>query len=207
MTAKEISEAVVKDERTVQRWAKKTGDKLSSIAEKLSSVSKSGTPADYDLSETVAIIETGLGKNAAELYRQNAQQKNSVESVAGSSLTARDLEVIAGIVSGIMKNLDSRLSNIETRVEKRAALLPAPELAPRDRVNMIVRKHVENTGISYLAAWGELYRQFAYRTHSNPKASAKNRNMTVLEYIEAEEQIDILESVAMDLFGGDKGVA
>lgn len=36
MTTKEIAEAVGKDERTVQRWAKRASDKMSSVSDKMS---------------------------------------------------------------------------------------------------------------------------------------------------------------------------
>lgn len=71
MTARQIAEAVGKDERSVQRWARKAADKMSSVAEKTSSAGH-GTPANYTLDETIAIIEHGLGKNAAALFRENA---------------------------------------------------------------------------------------------------------------------------------------
>lgn len=57
MTTRQIAESVGKTERCVQRWAKKTGEKISSIGEKISSVQKLGKPADYDLSETVEVLE------------------------------------------------------------------------------------------------------------------------------------------------------
>lgn len=71
MNTKEIAEAVGKDERTVQRWIRKTGDKVSSVGDKVSSAGH-GKTADYTLEETCAIIEAGLGKNAADLYRMSA---------------------------------------------------------------------------------------------------------------------------------------
>ena len=37
MTVKEIAGAVGKEDRTVQRWVKKTADKMSSISDKMSS--------------------------------------------------------------------------------------------------------------------------------------------------------------------------
>jgi hypothetical protein len=71
MTTKEIAQAVGKDERTIQRWAASVGDKMSSISDKMSS-STSTHPADFTLTETMAIIEKGMGKNAADIWRENA---------------------------------------------------------------------------------------------------------------------------------------
>lgn len=69
MTVKEIAEAVGKEERTIQRWVKKSAeiftDNMAAISAKMSASSPS-KPADYTLEETCTIIETGMGKNAAE---------------------------------------------------------------------------------------------------------------------------------------------
>ena len=71
MTTKEIAEAVGKDMTTVQRWVKKLSGKMPSVNGKMQSSSPMN-PADYVLEETCAIIEIGLGKNAADLYRMSA---------------------------------------------------------------------------------------------------------------------------------------
>lgn len=198
MTTKEIAEAVGKDERSVQRWAKKTGDRLSSIGVKLSLVGKSGKPADYDLDETLAIIDHGMGKNAADLFRMSAKQPTAKESL----LTEKDIQLItaltAGIVTQVMANLDARVSKIENRVEERQLLLPPPEVAPRDAINRIVRETASKRDMEYSRAWGDLYREFGYRTKSDPKRSAKNRDMAILDYIEAEGLIETLLSVAIE---------
>ena len=56
MTTKQIAVAVGKDERTVQRWAKKTSAKMSSVADKMSSAGH-GISAEYTLDEVIEIIE------------------------------------------------------------------------------------------------------------------------------------------------------
>jgi transposase len=71
MNTKQIAEAVGKTERAVQMWAKATGEKVSSVGEKVSSAGH-GKPADYTLAETCQIIEEGMGKAAADVYRTNA---------------------------------------------------------------------------------------------------------------------------------------
>lgn len=71
MTTKEIAKAVNKDERSIQMWAKKLGEKNSAISEKISS-SSSRYPADYTLDESCQIIEEGMGADVAAVYRTNA---------------------------------------------------------------------------------------------------------------------------------------
>lgn len=77
MTTKEIAAAVGKDERSVQRWVKSISDKMSSISDKMSS-STSTNPADYTLEETCQIIETGMGKDVADVFRTNAKKPEKI---------------------------------------------------------------------------------------------------------------------------------
>lgn len=195
MTTKEIAEAVGKDERTVQRWAKATGAKVPSIGDKVSA-SSPANPANYDLEETVAIIEHGMGKNAASLFRENA--KRALIPAQGSSLTARDMEVIGGIVASVMANLSARMGDIEAKIEQRQALLPPPQVKPRDNISRIVREYAHANDMEYAVAWGALYREYGYRTNSNPRIAAGNRKMPIIDYIEAEGMIGTLEAVAID---------
>lgn len=71
MTTKEIAAAVGQTERSVQMWAKKTGEKISSVAEKISSAGH-GVSAQYTLAEACKIIEQGMGADVAAVFRTNA---------------------------------------------------------------------------------------------------------------------------------------
>jgi len=71
MTTKEIAMAVGKEVRAIQNWVKIASEKNASIDAKNAS-SNSTHPADYTLAETCDIIESGLGKSAADVYRTNA---------------------------------------------------------------------------------------------------------------------------------------
>ena len=117
-----------------------------------------------------------------------------------STLTKRDMELIGGIVAQVMAQMNNRVEKIEERIEQRQALLPPPQIKPRDHINMIVRQHVKDTGKGHRDVWGELYKNFSYRTNSNPRECAKNRDMPIIEYIESEGQIEILEAIAMEIF-------
>ena len=204
MTTKEIAEAVGKDERTIQRWAKSTGDKMASIGDKVSAIQNKGIAADYDFDETVAIIEHGLGKNAADLYRMSAKQDTQTfpREVENSSIAlASAFNMMASAfdrMTLIVQNQGQRLQSIEKKLEERKALLPAPQIEPREHINMIVRDYSSKTGIEFREVWKELYKQFSYRTNSNPSISAKNRGMTIIDYIESEGMIETLESIAID---------
>jgi hypothetical protein len=204
MNTKEIALAVNKTERSVRNWAKKVAEKNSVVAEKIS-VSSPMKPADFTLEETISIIEQGLGKNAAEMYASNARKTTGkLISLPESSLSQKDIEVISTIVSvtvaETIKQLDGRMTNIEQKIEERKALLPAPEIAPRDRINMIIRDYAERNRMPFAAAYSELYKIFNYTYGCNVNASAKHRGVAIIEYIESEGLIENLESVAVSRF-------
>lgn len=73
MTVREIAKATSKPERTVHNWVQKTSAKVAQVYAKMAQAADDKKPADYSLDETLAIIETGLGKNAALLFKANAE--------------------------------------------------------------------------------------------------------------------------------------
>ncbi len=82
MTTREIAEAVGKDASTVSRWVSETSCKMQQISCKMQQARETSMPADYDIEETCAIIETGMGKNAADLFRMSASAKIAEISVS-----------------------------------------------------------------------------------------------------------------------------
>jgi len=108
MTTKEIAEAVGKTERSVRNWVAKVAENFSAVAEK-SSASTSTYPADYDLEETCLIIEEGIGKNAADLFRMGAKNNVKVvpQNVAGFDKLA---ESILSMVSAVTRLCDRQES-------------------------------------------------------------------------------------------------
>jgi transposase len=79
MTVKEIAKAVGKDVTTVQRWVKKLSVKMQSVDSKMQSSSPMH-PADYTQEEVLAIIEEGMGPEAAGVYRANATQPKAIDA-------------------------------------------------------------------------------------------------------------------------------
>lgn len=194
MTAKQIAESTGKDERTIQRWAKKTGDKMSSIADKIASVQKSGIPADYDLDETIAIIETGLGKNAAFVFRQNADASGAI--APRTSADSR-LDRLEGMVE---KLLSVVVAFVQPQIDAKQQELPPPPLDPRGQIRRIVAKAARAQG-NYREVWNELYTQSYYRLHVNLKERADNRGIDTLDYAEQEGYLPALLAIAKAVFG------
>lgn len=83
MNTKQIAAVANVDERTVRRWAQVASGNLPAIADKMSAAS-SAHPADYDLAETIAIIQAGGNATLAALLADNATgQVRSAPRVLG----------------------------------------------------------------------------------------------------------------------------
>jgi len=205
MTTKEIAQAVGKTERSVQGWAKKTGEKISSVGEKISSAGH-GKAADFDLDETLAIIETGMGKNAADIYRMNAKEGHSEKP------QSPEISHLGAMVANLAVMMDATMKMMVTQQNQISAMLagnhstperktlPAPQLDARSHIIKLANEYVSKTGIEHRDAYTMLYREFGYRTHCNAILSAKNRGMKIIDYIDSEGQIETLEAIALEAF-------
>ena len=203
MTVKELASFTGKDERTVQRWIKKAGDKMSAIGDKMS-VAGHGKVVDYTIDEVEQILlNSSMSKDAVSILMENARHNKPVIQNQTSTLTERDVELISSIVSltvaKTIEQLDNRMKNIENRIEERQALLPARKKDSRAHITELVRNYAFNHNMSYNNVYSLLYREYGYRTHSNPTVSAYNRHVTTIEYIEQSGNIEILESIAIEM--------
>ncbi len=193
MTTKGIAQAVGKEERTVRNWVKKLAEKSSVVAEKLS-VSSPMKPADYDLDETVAIIEEGLGRNAAALYRENAT-RTTTSMTTPESIAAIVRETVTAMVPVLIAAIRGVVP------ESAPAALPAPAtLSHRDQLRRAINQYATRIG-GHREAWGNLYTEFYYRYHRNIRECAKNRGMDTLDYAEEEGLLPDLISLAIHLNG------
>lgn len=186
MTIREIAETAGCNEKTVRRI----------VGDRWPTKIQNGKVTRFTLAEANQLMVWLPKKNMVGNLGQMSELPSPNGS--GSNLTQKDMELIAGIVSAVFANLEARMGRMEARVEERAALLPPPQVKPRDHVNQVVRKYAERAGIDFSAAWGDLYREFGYRTNSAPKVAAKNRGMGVLDYLESEGLIETLEAVALE---------
>jgi len=101
--------------------------------------------------------------------------------------------------------MKSRLSKVEKQQERKANLLqllpPVNEMTARNKLNELVRDYVaKNTKITFRDAWDDLYREFYYRNNINLKVRAKNRGISVLEYVDGVGLLEDLFALAIELF-------
>lgn len=216
MTTKQISDATGKAERTVQRWVKKiisdAKEKgampplVSSMNVKMTS-STSTYPADYSFEETCAIIEKGLGANAASVYRMNAEQKAIATSRDSAAMLAESFRVMTAQTAAIMEMLQetrSRVDKVEYQQHQRAALLPAPQKDARSELTQLVNKHAhQNHGNDHRAAWKELYTEIYYRLHINVRKRAKNEGVKGVDILAREGLLETACAIIGELLGGE----
>jgi len=201
MTARDIGQAVGRSERRVQEWAKKAGDKMSSVAAKIAAAGH-GTPADYDFEEVCTIIEVGMGKNAAGIYRMNAQAQRDTESSAR-------LERLEGLVERFLGAVVSLMPSgaPASRPELSASpLLPPPEIGPREALRKVLEEWARSHGRDYHEAYSNLYREYRYRYHVDISRLAKTKGLSVLDYAENEAILGQLLALAYFLYGRKEGV-
>lgn len=204
MTVKELASFTGKTERTIRNWIAKSSEKISGLSEKISNAEKTKKPADFTIDEVEEILlNSSMSKDAVSILMENARRNKPVIQNQTSTLTERDVELISSIVSltvaKTIEQLDNRMKNIENRIEERQALLPARKKDSRAHITELVRNYAFNHNMNYNNVYSMLYREYGYRTHSNPTVSAYNRHITTIEYIEQSGNIEILESIAIEM--------
>jgi|GEM_PF-1989763 len=226
MRTKEIAEAVGKSERSVRYWLDKIVSRAADraveghteeIAVRIAAKYKTSSPelpADYDLDETIAIIEMGLGRNAAAVYRMNAERASGAPAAVMTAEEARAarldrlealLEGLAGTVTTIVKAFT--YSAVSPRPSAAAALPQPVEMEPRAALRRIVDDWAREHGRDYHGAWSTLYREYGYRYHRDIARAAKNRGQAVIDYAEAENIVGELLALAYFLYGQKEAVS
>lgn len=187
MTIKEIAEAAGCSEKTVKRIT----------SEKMPNKMQKGKITRFTWNEAHEIMERLPKRNMVQMsYEPGTNVRGSQnDQIDAFAKIADAMSAIATVV----KSIGDRVNVIEGKIEQRQALLPAPGIDTRTHITKIVREFAAKNNIEYRDAWRELYKEFGYRTHSNPSIAAKNRNMTVIDYVDAEGQIETLLSVAMEV--------
>lgn len=211
MTTKGIAEAVGKNPATVARWIERTSRKMQEVAAKVRAARQTQEPADYTLEETLAIIAEGMGRNAADIFRANAEAaKMAPSDSARLDVASLVRETVQATVRELVPALVGALRGGPAPVVPPVAALPAPpDLEPREALRKLVEGYARSQGggPAYQTAWSELYREYGYRYHRDLARAAKNRNQSVLEYAESEDIIGQLYILAWTMFGKKEGAA
>ena len=197
MNVKEIAQAVGKTERTVHNWIEKVSAKIAQVSEKVAQAKATSKPADYTIDETIAIIEQGMGKNAAAIFRENAGNKpKEIDN-------RTDIAFISGIVAETIKQLWPLLNNQNQQGNQPVKQITEnpPEMSLRNKLNQIVRDSCDRTSEPYGQAWTRLYKDICYRFEININVRSKNLGITPIEYLEQEGLLEKAIICAQELFG------
>ena len=99
-----------------------------------------------------------------------------------------------------LQDHSARIEKLEKELEQKKVEV-APDLPPKEHIIALVRNHADKTKeTDYAKLYRQLYSDYGLRTHTNPTAKAKNRNMTTIAFIEKEGDIKLLLSIAKKLF-------
>jgi DNA-binding MurR/RpiR family transcriptional regulator len=151
VTIREIADLCGVDASTIRKWINRE-DFLkgnfplrNAILEKLEHGSPE-RPSDFDLEETLAIIESGGNATLAALLRENAANKSAL-TVAGSLNARRDTAFIEQLIGQLV---EAKITAAMSRIPA-----PVPQRAPsRDTV----RAHKEITQVlTAMRKWQDAY--------------------------------------------------
>lgn len=188
MTTKEIAEATGKAEKTVRTWTKKTAAKSATMTAKMAA-SSSVHPADYDLSETCQIIETGMGKNAADLFRMSAKEKPDTDS---------RLDRLESLMEKMLVTMGNMML-LQSPVQLKGLPDNTPKLSPRDELRQLVNT-AASVSHDYAGTWKTLYQEIYYRLHINATERAKNANTSAIDILESEGLLENAVLIAREIF-------
>ena len=200
MTIKELAIFTGKNKSTIGRWVAKCNSTM--FNNRLQKATNEN-PADFNIDEIEEILKAGtMSKDAVKILMENAKNQNlPAQIMQGSVLTSKDMQMIGVIVGEIMKTMESRVSHIEHKFEERKALLPPPEMEPKQQLRKILNSYCGRTGCEHWEAYNDLYREFNYIYHVNVQLSARNRNKNVINYINYDlKMINELISIASKIF-------
>ncbi len=198
MTIKEIAEAVGKGESSVRRWVVKASATMADLSTKVADAQKSNVAAEFDLEETIAIIKSGLGVNASEMFRQNAA------SAPVSYQPHTDIDKLVALVETLVKTVTSMSYQQESHVipSGNQLRIEAPKKTTRAELNQLVRKYATNVlAGDFSAAWRNLYSEILYRLSRNITLCAKNSRMSPIEYLEQENLLEPSCLIVVELLG------
>ena len=188
MTTKEIAEAAGVSVDTVQRKVREM------------------FPAEVQSRKATNLTQAKAIKVMAEIRKINFVSPLPQDAVAlPQDAVALDSAFKMALITltAMAQGMEARLSKIENKIEQRQALLPAPQIPPRSNVVKIVREYATKNEIDYSMAFTKLYREFGYRTHTDPRKAAGNRGVPIIDYIDTEGMMGTLEAVAMEMLNDE----
>lgn len=195
MKIKEIAKFTGKSEKTIIREVKKLFPGLVRRGVATDISDRQFETLIMELN-TKGILECNIARQNVEPVRQNVEVINT-----GLERAIENMNNLAAALMANVQNQNNRIQALEQKFKTLVDALPAPQISPRDEISKIVRAAAEEKQ-NYRDLWHELYNDFNYRMKRNFSYCAKNRDMTIMDYIESEGMIGKLLATARELFQG-----
>lgn len=186
MTVQEIAGAVGKDERSIRRWVHRAADKMSAIADKMSASSPM-RPAQYTLEETLLIIETGMGKNAAAVWAQAATQ--TTRPAITPELVQEVTLLVAPMVLEIIRKQPLRIP-IQQPIQQQLAAPPQiPPQSKRRWIRDVIVRWSNKHMVPVEDTWRNFYHQYYLRFGVNLHIRAKHEGIKPMDVLDNDEDL------------------
>lgn len=183
MTIKELAEFTGKDERTIQRWARKADDKMSVRINDKMSVSSPMYPADFTIDEVEEILNSGsMSKDAVSILMNNARNIEPQKQMIDYESLGK---VIAIAVTAAMQPIIETMMNYNKNPEQ-LQIEQVPEKTPRTIFIEKMNEYCKLSGLSHPDAYYNVYTEIGYRYGIRVMARAKNRNCKGVDILESD---------------------
>ena len=193
MTIRQIAETAGCGINTVRRIGKMKFPEVKN--------NNNGRAIEYSESQSIAIMDKLPKSNYVADPTQMGNQTDKVDYEAIGKM-------IAIAVSSAMAPLINQLQNTtpqptQLAISEKSVLEfpPVPDISPRKLLNQLVYKYSMSMNIEPQEGWHELHNQFFLRCNDNVSLKARNRNMSVIDFLEKENKLLMGCSIMKELIG------
>ena len=207
MTIKELAEFTGKNRTTIQRWISKC---ISEPIEVKMQNASQYEPSDFTINEVGDILTAGtMSKDAVKILMENARKPTQIITTHSNEVDYEAIgKMIAIAVSSAMTPLINQLQNTTPQpthlaISEKSVLEfpPVPDISPRKLLNQLVYKYSMSMNIEPQEGWHELHNQFFLRCNDNVSLKARNRNISVIDFLEKENKLLMGCSIMKELIG------
>jgi prophage antirepressor-like protein len=151
--------------------------------------------------ETAEIFQTKVADEILPAIRKTGGYTIKPMTVEDMIIAqATSVKELKSQVSKLSESVD-KLEEIQSRkAEVVQTLPPVNPLTQRAQLNQIIRGYAERNTIEYKEVWRSLYSQYLSRYSINLRTKAKNRNQSVMDFAQFNNQLPDLLALAIELF-------
>ena len=163
MTIREIAVLSKVGERTIRRWITTLRTKCPGLADKMSGAQKSGTPADFSLDETIAIVRAGGNGTFADLLKDNVTFAKHEGQPLRIGKLEEEIQELKMMVSRLMTGIPSLIASAVQQINSIQMLLPSESETLPSWVRDIAKRAEEKSARRAVARKSEMQLPFSKR--------------------------------------------